>query len=109
MKYIYRLRKNISFERFIYALGIRHIGFENAKLISKNLKSSKNFFNLLKSNKFEELLNLDGMGETQINSIKNFFLNKTNQKVLKELMNILSIKNSVEMKRNGPLKNKTFC
>ena len=108
LKYSIESRKNISFERFIYALGIRHIGFENAKLISKNLKSSKNFFNLLKSNKFEELLNLDGMGETQINSIKNFFLNKTNQRVLKELMNILLIKSSVETKKNGLLKNKTF-
>ena len=39
LKYSIDLRKNISFERFIYALGIRHIGFENAKLISKNLKS----------------------------------------------------------------------
>ena len=62
----------------------------------------------MKTNKFEELLNLDGMGETQINSIKNFFSNKINQKVLKELMDILLIKNSTEMKKNGPLKNKTF-
>ncbi len=108
LKYSIDSRKNISFERFIYALGIRHIGFENAKLISKSLKSSKNFFNLLKSNNFEELLNLDGIGETQINSIKNFSLNKTNQKVLNELMNLLSIKNSIETKKNGPLKNKTL-
>ena len=48
------------------------------------------------------------MGETQINSIKNFFLNKNNKKVLIELMNLLSIKNSIEMKKNGLLKNKTF-
>ena len=108
LKYSIESCKNISFERFIYALGIRHIGLENAKLISRSLKSPKNFFSLLKSNKFEELLNLDGMGETQINSIKNFFLNKTNQKVLTELMNLLSIKNSIEMKKNGLLKNKTF-
>ena len=108
LKYSIDLRKNISFERFIYALGIRHIGFENAKLISKNLKSSKNFINLTKSNTFDELLNLDGMGETQINSIKNFFSNKTNLKVLTELNNILSIKNNIETKKNGPLKDKTF-
>ena len=108
LKYSIDLRKNISFERFIYALGIRHIGFENAKLISKNLKSSKNFINLSKSNTFDELLNLDGMGETQINSIKNFFLNKTNVKVLTELNNILSIKDNIETKKSGPLKNKTF-
>ena len=108
LKYSIDLRKNIPFDRFIYALGIRHIGFENAKLISKNLRSSKNFVNLSKSNTLDELLNLDGIGETQINSIKNFFLNKTNQKVLKELNNILSIKDNIETKKNGPLKDKTF-
>ena len=108
LKYSIETSKNISFERFIYALGIRHIGFENAKLISRSLRSSENFLNLSKSNNFADLLNLDGMGETQINSIKNFFLNKTNQKVLDELMKILLIKNSVETKKNGPLKNKTF-
>ena len=48
------------------------------------------------------------MGETQINSIKNFFLNKTNLKVLNDLLKILSIEDSVGAKKNGPLKNKTF-
>ena len=33
LKYSIDARKNISFERFIYALGIRHIGLENARLI----------------------------------------------------------------------------
>ncbi len=108
LKYSIDARKNISFERFIYALGIRHIGLENAKLIAKSLKSSKNFLNLSKSGKINELLNIDGIGETQINSIKNFFLNKTNLKVLNELSQVLSIKNSNEAKKNGPLKEKTF-
>ena len=53
-------------------------------------------------------MNIDGIGETQINSIKNFFLNKTNLKVLNDLLKILSIKDSVGAKKNGPLKNKTF-
>ena len=108
LKYSIDARKNISFERFIYALGIRHIGLENAKLIAKSLKSSKNFLTLSKSGNINELLNIDGIGETQINSIKNFFLNKTNLKVLNELSQVLSIKNSIEDKKDGPLKEKTF-
>ena len=48
LKYSIDLKKNISFEKFIYALGIRHIGLENAKLLSKNLKSLKNFIILSK-------------------------------------------------------------
>ena len=39
-------RKNISLERFIYSLGIRHIGLENAKLLSKYFVSFLNFKNL---------------------------------------------------------------
>ena len=79
-------------ERFIYALGIRHIGLENAKLISKHLRMSKNFYDLSLENRIDDLLNLDGIGETQINSIRNFFSNKTNRKVLNELKNINKVK-----------------
>ncbi len=108
LKYSINTRKNISFERFIYSLGIRHIGLENAKLISKHLKSSKNFYNLANSKDLTELLNIDGIGETQINSIKNFFSNSTNIKILNDLLKILLIKNPIETKKNGPLKDKTF-
>ena len=108
LKYSINARKNITFDKFIYALGIRHIGLENAKLISKNLNSSKNFISFAVSDNFDELLNLDGIGETQINSIRNFFKNKTNIKILNELNKILSIKNSIKSKKNGPFKDKTF-
>tara|TARA_B110000003_G_scaffold239819_1_gene246102 strand:- start:16 stop:393 length:378 start_codon:yes stop_codon:yes gene_type:complete len=54
------------------------------------------------------LLNIDGIGETQVNSIKNFFSNKTNLIVLKELQDILNIKNISTEKKNGLLKNQTF-
>tara|TARA_B100001248_G_scaffold58390_1_gene39491 strand:- start:15 stop:2045 length:2031 start_codon:yes stop_codon:yes gene_type:complete len=108
LRYSINEKKKISFEKFIYSLGIRHIGLENAKLISKNLKSPVNFLHLSKSNKIEELLNIDGIGETQINSIKSFFSNKINQKVVNELFKILQINNSFDTKKNGTLRNKTF-
>ena len=108
LKYSIEEKKNISFERFIFSLGIRHIGLEGAKLISKNLKSFENLNLLIQDKRFEDLANLDGIGDTQIKSIKNFFSNKTNQKIIKELTNILSIKNVKEVSTNGILKNKTF-
>jgi DNA ligase (NAD+) len=108
LKYSIDEKKNIPLDRFIFALGIRHIGLENAKLLSKNLKSSKNFISIADKNKFDELLNIDGIGETQIKSIQNFFENKTNIKVIKELDKILSIKNFLNLKKEGPLKNKVF-
>ena len=108
LKYSIDLRKKISLERFIYALGIRHIGLENAKLISKHLKNIKKFLELSKTNIINDLLNIDGIGETQIKSIKSFFTNKANLNVVYELNEILSIEDSKEFEKNGPLKDKTF-
>ncbi len=108
LKYSINLRKKISFEKFVYSLGIRHIGLENAKIISKNLKSLKNFLALSKKSNFDDLMNIDGIGETQINSIKNFFNNDTNLKVLKNLDELLEVKNVETPKISGPLNNKTF-
>ena len=108
LKYSINLRKKISLERFIYALGIRHIGLENAKLLSKHLKNMNNFLGLTKADKINELLNLDGIGQTQIKSIKNFFRNKTNLNVIYELNKVLSILDNKGIEKNGLLKNKTF-
>ena len=108
LRYAIENKKNISFERYIYSLGIRHIGFENAKLIAKTLKSPENFINLSNKNKLNELLNIDGIGETQINSLKKFFLNQTNLKVINDLQKILKIRPAQENKNDGILMNKTF-
>ena len=108
LKYSINLRKKISFEKFIYSLGIRHIGLENAKIISKNLKSLKNFLTLSKKNNFDELMNIDGIGGTQIKSIKDFFNNDTNLKVLKNLDELIEVKDLETPKVDGPLNNKTF-
>ncbi len=101
-------KRQISLERFIYSLGIRHIGQENAKLIAKHLKSSLNFLKLSENKNIDNLSNIDGIGATQVKSIKNFFLNETNLKVLFELKKSLSIKNTVTVNSDGLLKNKTF-
>ena len=108
LRFSINAKKNVSFERFIYSLGIRHIGFENAKLISKDLKSPKNLLKLIELNKIDDLLNIDGIGDTQINSIKNFFRNETNFEIFKNLFNILKIENSLETNEHGPLRNQTF-
>ena len=108
LKFSIDQKKEISLERFIYSLGIRHIGQENAKLIARHLKSSANFFRLSKNIDITNLLNIDGIGETQINSIKNFFSNKKNLEVLYELNKSLSILSVVPINQGGLLQNKAF-
>ena len=108
LKFSIDQKKQVSLERFIYSLGIRHIGQENAKLIARHLKSSISFLKLSENKNIDNLSNIDGIGPTQIQSIKNFFLNKTNLNVLFELNKKLSITSVNQIDSNGLLKNKTF-
>jgi len=108
LKYSINEKKNISLEKFIFALGIRHIGLENAKILAKYFKTSQGLLDLSVNKNFHELKDIDGIGETQVNSIKNFFLNKENLNILIELNKILKIKNVMQIRNDGHLKNKTF-
>jgi len=108
LKFSIEKKKKISLERFVYSLGIRHIGQENAKLIARHLKSSLNFSKLSKIKSIDNLSNIDGIGPTQVQSIKNFFSNKINLSVLNELNKNLSISNIIPINDNGLLRNKTF-
>ena len=108
LKYSIDQKKKISLDRFIYALGIRHIGIETAKLISRHVKTSKNFLNLQNDSTLNEIENIDGIGETQIQSIKKFFSLKINRLILKELDQVLQIESLKKITNDGLLKGKTF-
>ena len=108
LKYSINQKKNISLERLIYSLGIRHIGLENAKILSKYFKSFSNFINFSNELNSDDILNMDGIGETQLQSVKNFFNNKVNLNILKDLQKILEVKKAVTKQKNGLLNEKTF-
>ena len=99
--------KKISLQKFIFSMGIRHIGIENAKLISDNIVDIPHLVEIVNKNEFEIFSNIDGIGETQINSLRNFFKNKSNIKTVSELNTLLIIrKESINLK--GIFRNKTF-
>ena len=99
-----------TLDKFIFSIGIRHIGQENAKILAGFFGSIEEFTKLfdLKSRKkfLVNLVDLDGIGETQIESINNFFLNVTNTRIIKELIKKLSIKNYVIQNIDGKFSNK---
>ncbi len=99
--------KNISLNRFIYSIGIRHIGQENAKILASFFKSVNQFSKMLEQTNKEELLDnlkdLDGIGETQIISLKNFFSNNKNVEIVKNLITKLNIQNFKEINIKGKL------
>ena len=81
---------------------------ENAKLLSKNIREPKNFFLFKEKKYFNDLINIDGIGDTQIKSLKNFFSNQKNIFVLSKLKEILEIIPDVSFDDNGIFKNKTL-
>ena len=102
--------KIISLDRFIFSIGIRHIGQENAKILASFFSSIKNFsklFNLEDRKKILlSLADLDGMGETQIESIDNFFSSKLNKEIIKKLIDKLDISNYITKNTDGKFSNK---
>ena len=98
--------KKLKLDRFIYSLGIRHIGQENAKLISEFLGDYSNFIKLKDPKNIEDLSNIDGIGDTQISSLKNFFKNKLNLRVVSSLIKILIFEKNVIKKTEGVFSNK---
>ena len=102
--------KKISLNRFIYSIGIRHIGQENAKVLAGFFGSIKEFIKLFEyENRKKILINLvdlDGIGETQIQSIDNFFSNNTNTRIIRDLIDKLNIKNFSTQNNGGKFSNK---
>ena len=107
LKFSIENSKKVTLDKFIFSLGIRHIGIENAKIIADFTKNIKSFLNFFKKDKIKEIINIDGIGETQVKSLEKFFQNKTNIKVVEKLSEILSIKDR-EVKSKGKLKNVSF-
>ena len=99
--------KKVSLYKLIYSLGIRHIGSESAKLIADYTQNIDTLIEILRKKQFDKFLNVDGIGETQINSLNHYFSNKLNLNILVELKKILIIENE-KLNKDGSLKNLTF-
>ncbi len=102
--------KVIQLDRFIYSIGIRHIGQENAKILAAFFISINEFKKLFKTKNrskiLENLIELDGIGMTQIKSIDNFFSNEKNIKIIEDLINQLNIYRYSIINSNGKFSNK---
>jgi DNA ligase (NAD+) len=74
--------KNRDLARFIYALGIRHVGEHTAKLLAAAFGSVEN----LCSATTEELLSVREVGPQVSQSIRSFFANQQNREVITRLL-----------------------
>tara|TARA_B100001123_G_scaffold100542_1_gene116125 strand:+ start:1270 stop:3306 length:2037 start_codon:yes stop_codon:yes gene_type:complete len=87
--------QKVSLDKLIFAIGIRHIGQENAKTLAKYFVNIKKFAEIFDNEKRKKILNylleLDGIGDTQINSLDIFFSNSGNLKTVSNLIKELNV------------------
>ncbi len=106
--------KKISLARFIYALGIRHVGFETAHLLAKLVDEQKTnaplkeSVEILKNKKAEELEAINDIGPVVGKSITQYFASGANLAMLADLLDAgLERSDQVQMAENK-LQNKVF-
>ncbi len=87
--------QKISLDKLIFSIGIRHIGQENAKTLAKFFVNIKKFEELIDKDKRKKILKylieLDGIGETQIKSLDVFFSNTNNLSTVSNLIKELNV------------------
>ncbi len=90
-------RRDIALDRFIYALGIRHVGETTAKLLARFYGSIEHFrAAMIDASKgkdaeaFKELDNIEGIGEVVAEAIADFFGEPHNVRVVDDLLKEVS-------------------
>ena len=89
--------KNQPFEKVLFAIGIRNIGENTAQLLARHFKTLDN----LQEATEEELLEINGVGGTLVQSIQEFFANPEHQRILQQLRD-LGLKFEVEQADQEP-------
>jgi DNA ligase (NAD+) len=85
-------RREIGLDRFINALGIRHVGETNARLLARNFHSWKAFAAAMESDTaLEELNAIGGIGDVVAEAIKDFFDEAHNRKAVERLLKEVTV------------------
>jgi DNA ligase (NAD+) len=108
-------RRKIPLDRFIYALGIRHIGETTARDLAKALGS----FEALRaaglaaskggkdSDAYQELDNIEGIGATVVDALIDFFSETHNLEALDDLLREVEVEPFVRATATSPVTDKT--
>ncbi len=96
--------KKVSLARFLFALGIRHVGEETARLLAGEFKTIES----LRSKSAEDLSVVDGVGDTVAESLFSWFKDKENKKEFDDLLKYLNIEKESTSELPQIFEGKTF-
>jgi DNA ligase (NAD+) len=108
-------KRHVTFDRFLYALGIHHIGQVTAKVIARHYKTAEDWNNAMtylnaeSSEEFQKLLSIDGIGHTIATSLMVFFKEPSNKNLIATLLSILDVRTMETLENQSiPLKGKSI-
>ncbi len=104
-------RRNVDFYRLIFGLGIRHVGEQTAKDLAKNYSDVEAYnaamFNLADEQTYADLINIDGIGETVAEALKEFYADPRNLDVWNRLLEQVQPTPPEQVSADSPVAGKT--
>jgi DNA ligase (NAD+) len=103
--------KKTTLQKFLFALGIHHVGEETADLIANifEWKNNDELFKKLIETTDDDLVKINGIGKTVAESFVDYMNDSERQEVVKKLMEILVLEQSEKTSQeNAKLSGKTF-
>jgi DNA ligase (NAD+) len=107
-------RRTIALTRFIFALGIRHVGESTARLLAVNYGSAKAFVKAMTAaadgdeKALAELDAIEGIGDTSAKAIAEFFEEGHNREEVERLLEMLDIEEAEKPKSDTAVSGKTI-
>ncbi len=99
-----RRSKHVSLPRFLFALGIRHVGEVTAQLLAKHFKRLENIMEA----SFEELQSIQGIGPEVATSIYEWFKDEKNKELINKLLEAGITVEPIEEESRLPLEGQSF-
>jgi DNA ligase (NAD+) len=87
-------RRRISLDRFVYALGIRHVGETNARLLAREFGTVEGLREAMQAPRdgmLERLVAVHGIGETVANAVAEFLLEPRNREAVEDLLRFVEV------------------
>ncbi|MCP4314745.1 MAG: NAD-dependent DNA ligase LigA [Hyphomicrobiales bacterium] len=107
-------RRDVDLHRFIFGLGIRHVGEGNAKILARVYHSARGFVDAMRSVSNEEgetwddLVNIDGIGPTAAHALAEFFAEPHNAAIVEELLEYVHPKDAEQIATDTAFSGKTI-
>jgi DNA ligase (NAD+) len=112
-------RRAIELYRLIYALGIRHVGEGNAKLLARHYGTIEAFREAMlaaakggtgegnTTEAYQDLNDIGGVGEIVADAVVEFFAEPRNVKALGELLREIEVRPAEQPRKSSPVSGKT--